>query len=662
MVFKATVFLFLCFSFISFSNTYYVDATSGNDLNTGDSPSSAWKTISKINSFTFFPGDSILFKRGDEWKETLIIKQSGTEAEKIYYGAYGSGSLPIINSELIRSNSIYLSSKSFITIKHLKLINASGNGGIRVRYAREVLVDSCEFLITSHGGVFIENSTQSIVSNNKMRTPEGALSAQTDGIYSQRNSNNIYDGNNIIISNEHTSPHCDGIQTYLDTSIIICNNYIEQRNSKTYNSQGIYSTTSSGEHIYFNNVVYLPNSDNALIGFRNLATGTGTVKISNNTLVTGRGYSLLHITDTPDPQIKNNIFQTNNPIYGIRLENWAGNPANINYNLYNLPNTTKPVYLNGSSITWNQIQALGMEANGVVGNPEFKDSINRDFSISLSSPAIDMAEDLGAPFNKDIIGTSRPQLNGVDAGAYEAVNLPGYVTINVKVFLQGPFNNGNMNTHLNSLNLLPSLQPYSSSPWNYNGNETLQSSSSNLVDWILIEIRTGTSPLTVIGRKAGLLNSDGTITAEDGNSVITFGGVNQGNYYVVIYHRNHLAVMTSAPIALTTNSNLYDFTSESNKAYGVNPMANLTGGFYGMIAGDCNSDNKVKFTGAGNDRSEILSKVTLIDITNIVHGYYSTDLNLDGVTRFTGSANDRSIILFTTGLDDITKIVSSQVP
>jgi len=41
--------------------TYYV-SPSGNDDNSGTSPSEAWKTIDKVNSVTFSPGDSILFE------------------------------------------------------------------------------------------------------------------------------------------------------------------------------------------------------------------------------------------------------------------------------------------------------------------------------------------------------------------------------------------------------------------------------------------------------------------------------------------------------------------------------------------------------------------------------------------------------------------------
>lgn len=80
------------------AQTYYVDATSGNDANTGLSPDQAWQTIDKVNSSTFHPADSILFKRGEEWRDTtLYIQWSGAENYPIVFGAYGSGDKPIFN-------------------------------------------------------------------------------------------------------------------------------------------------------------------------------------------------------------------------------------------------------------------------------------------------------------------------------------------------------------------------------------------------------------------------------------------------------------------------------------------------------------------------------------------------------------------------------------
>ncbi len=76
---------------------YYVDATGGNNLNNGTAPARAWRTLAKVNSTTFAAGDSILLKRGEEWRERLIVTASGTAALPILFDAYGTGPNPIIN-------------------------------------------------------------------------------------------------------------------------------------------------------------------------------------------------------------------------------------------------------------------------------------------------------------------------------------------------------------------------------------------------------------------------------------------------------------------------------------------------------------------------------------------------------------------------------------
>ncbi|MDP4189516.1 MAG: hypothetical protein Q8907_14665, partial [Bacteroidota bacterium] len=44
--------------------TYYIDSDRGSDSNDGHSPDRAWRTLNKVNSFTFKTGDSILFRSG----------------------------------------------------------------------------------------------------------------------------------------------------------------------------------------------------------------------------------------------------------------------------------------------------------------------------------------------------------------------------------------------------------------------------------------------------------------------------------------------------------------------------------------------------------------------------------------------------------------------
>jgi hypothetical protein len=75
--------------------TYYVSNV-GSDLNDGRTPATAWKTISKVNSTSFNPGNSISFKRGDTWREQLTIPSSGVAGNPITFGAYGQGPQPRI--------------------------------------------------------------------------------------------------------------------------------------------------------------------------------------------------------------------------------------------------------------------------------------------------------------------------------------------------------------------------------------------------------------------------------------------------------------------------------------------------------------------------------------------------------------------------------------
>ncbi|MDB5266511.1 MAG: hypothetical protein JWN89_326, partial [Parcubacteria group bacterium] len=56
--------------------TYYVanagnDSCDGTSQTIGTSGSCSWKTIAKVNTSSFNPGDSILFNKGDIWREQL---------------------------------------------------------------------------------------------------------------------------------------------------------------------------------------------------------------------------------------------------------------------------------------------------------------------------------------------------------------------------------------------------------------------------------------------------------------------------------------------------------------------------------------------------------------------------------------------------------------
>ncbi|MBU1538070.1 hypothetical protein KKF84_22350, partial [Myxococcota bacterium] len=85
-----------------FTGTVYFVANDGDDANDGldGTPAHAWRTIAHVNEQSFSPGDAVLFKRGDEWRESLLISSSGTAEAHITFGAYGEGPRPrILGSE-----------------------------------------------------------------------------------------------------------------------------------------------------------------------------------------------------------------------------------------------------------------------------------------------------------------------------------------------------------------------------------------------------------------------------------------------------------------------------------------------------------------------------------------------------------------------------------
>lgn len=92
--------ILLLFSQLVSATTYYVSNT-GNDTNTGASPSAPWKTIAKVNSMMsgLAPGDSVLFKRGDVFKERLTITRSGTAVLPIVFSSYGAGPKALLDGK-----------------------------------------------------------------------------------------------------------------------------------------------------------------------------------------------------------------------------------------------------------------------------------------------------------------------------------------------------------------------------------------------------------------------------------------------------------------------------------------------------------------------------------------------------------------------------------
>lgn len=251
------------------------------------------------------------------------------------------------------------------------------------------------------------------------------------------------------------------------------------------------------------------------------------------------------------------------------------------------------------------------------------------------------------------------------------------VVLDLKVYLQGAYRNDTMHCDLDSLDFLPLEQPYDSVPfyWHYTGTEAVDSiPGDNVVDWIEVELRETTGgPSTatedsVIGRRAGFLLADGTITDLDGSSKLRFKYVTvTNNLYVVIKHRNHLGIMSSVPLTLVDEVHAYDLTGAQSLAYqdpaitGNAAMADLGGGKFGLWAGNAYADFYVKYSGPNNDRQEILSKTGTSTPSNVLQDYHRADVNMDSWIRYMGANNDKVFIYNILG-GDVADSLQSHVP
>ncbi len=236
--------------------------------------------------------------------------------------------------------------------------------------------------------------------------------------------------------------------------------------------------------------------------------------------------------------------------------------------------------------------------------------------------------------------------------------------LDLQVFLQGPYDevSGEMNTDLNDNNELPNGQPFNADPWNYTGTETLPNPlPSDVVDWVLVEIRYSAG--TLKHRRAGLLHKDGTVSIDYQSA----SSVDVYDWDVVVYHRNHMPVMSANSFGLTAEPNSYDFTDINNVH--LEGAIELEPGVYGMIGGDVNNNGVLKYSGPGNDRGLVLG-ATLATGGNLLTpgapGYHITDVNLNTTVSYGNAGNDRSFIIENinelTGLPLLTAVYESVVP
>jgi len=319
LFFELTLFAILSvlvMSSTSWAATYYVDATNGNDSNSGTSQSASWKTIAKVNSSALQPGDYLLFKRGEMWREQLIVPSPGYSGNPITFSAYGSGEKPIINgSEVITGWTVHAGT----------IYRVSSSGGWRY--------------------------TNSIWEDNKALTQVSTLPDLTvPGKFF------VDSGNSLIYlwSTDNADPDTHTIEAGDRVSCIsvISKDYIKIQNLTLEKGRGVTHSILTGD-----NVTYLTASNLTIKRSANQAYGIKFAEGNNNTF---EDLELFYISNTGIYIHQNEtnaiirrciIHDVGNTSLagdkgGITIGAIIGNADNalIEYNeLYNIGSTYRPV-------------------------------------------------------------------------------------------------------------------------------------------------------------------------------------------------------------------------------------------------------------------------------------------------------------------------------
>ncbi len=199
------------------------------------------------------------------------------------------------------------------------------------------------------------------------------------------------------------------------------------------------------------------------------------------------------------------------------------------------------------------------------------------------------------------------------------------IEVELNLFLEGAFNGTNLTAGLSGSPYFPLSQPYNLEPWAYPGDESIVTVPANVIDWVLIELRDAPDVASAgqpsrVARQAGFLMNDGSVKAMDGISYLQFNVTIDQQLFVVVYHRNHLPVISNYPLTISGGIYSYDFSNGVDKAFGGNlAQKELTTGNWGMIGGDSDASGWI----------DNLDKTVNWETEAGTSGYLNTDLNLD---------------------------------
>jgi hypothetical protein len=212
--------------------TYYVDAVSGSDANSGLSAAQSWKTLEAANGVVLRPGDAELFHAGQAWRGTLAPHGRGAAGRVIRIGRYGEGAMPRIEGDGTQENAVLLRNMDELEVSDLEVTNP-GDGSAMRRGVRVLLQNFgvAHHIVLRHlfvhdvGGMLAKKDSGGIVFQafGEATASGGATASRFDDLLIERNVVLHVDRSGIMEQSDH----------YLRTrwgpsiGVVIRENYVE---------------------------------------------------------------------------------------------------------------------------------------------------------------------------------------------------------------------------------------------------------------------------------------------------------------------------------------------------------------------------------------------------------------------------------------------------
>lgn len=143
---------------------YYADRTHGSDERTGQSPAEAWQSLARVSKQTIHPGDYVLLKRGEVWREPLVFQGSGTNGLPVTVGSYGdtAAAAPALDGVQMR-----ITDQHDLVIDGLQVRN-SGASGVDILRGARVTLRGLTITRSRHFGIRAFNSNAVIIENSEI--------------------------------------------------------------------------------------------------------------------------------------------------------------------------------------------------------------------------------------------------------------------------------------------------------------------------------------------------------------------------------------------------------------------------------------------------------------------------------------------------------------